>query len=718
MKSYTRDAAQVVSSELEHIDRKDSDKIAGLAFSGGGIRSAAFGMGVMQALVADDKLGRFDYLSTVSGGGYLGSSLTWFLSRKMDNGESYGTKVNNFPFGQKRKGNRESNENSILDYIRQHGNYLVPGSGLNFLSFVAVTLRTMLLSFAIYFALVTSAWCLIFLFIGLPFIGIEQASIPFVCLQLIIGLAILWLGISWFYSIITFFKLDRYLLSVRIQKILGWILLLIIVLAVVALLPLLHDYIGTIAVNLLGLEESALHIRNYAGTGLSVSSIGIGTVLAFMSYLRQLRSYGSGLKSWQIVASSIFLLFGILYGSYILGVHLQLSAPALIFPFIGLAVLLGLLCNLNHFGLNRMYRDRLMETFMPDRSGSYTGRWKPALDADKAGLSKMCQAPNQRPFHLVNCNVVLVDSNDAKFRGRCGDSFTLSPLYCGSHATGWRSTHAYMKNLFHRGMTLPTAMAISGAAANPNAGVSGRGLTTNRFVSTLMSLLSLRLGYWADNPRFAPNKTPPNYIYPGIKGGLSLTGGLSEHDRMLELSDGGHFENLAIYELLRRRLDLIVVCDAGCDGGFTFSDLANVVERSRVDFGVTIKFKPEYSLAKLVPGSSNEDFPSEAENYLTAARGFAIATVQYALRKGEDEAKAGHLIYIKPTLIKNLSADVIGYKKQEIDFPHQTTLDQFFDEQQFEAYRELGYYLGWNMLEDTVSQALFAEADNPTAMAS
>jgi hypothetical protein len=64
------------------------------------------------------------------------------------------------------------------------------------------------------------------------------------------------------------------------------------------------------------------------------------------------------------------------------------------------------------------------------------------------------------------------------------------------------------------------------------------------------------------------------------------------------------------------------------------------------------------------------------------------------------------LIYIKPTLTKGLSPDVLGYKKQNPSFPHQTTLDQFFTEQQFEAYRELGYYLGWQMLEDKKVQSL------------
>src|SRR4029434_5745535 len=55
---------------------------AALCFSGGGIRSATFGLGVLQALARSGLLPRFDYLSTVSGGGYLGSWLSAWIYRE------------------------------------------------------------------------------------------------------------------------------------------------------------------------------------------------------------------------------------------------------------------------------------------------------------------------------------------------------------------------------------------------------------------------------------------------------------------------------------------------------------------------------------------------------------------------------------------------------------------------------------------------------------
>ncbi len=56
------------------------------------------------------------------------------------------------------------------------------------------------------------------------------------------------------------------------------------------------------------------------------------------------------------------------------------------------------------------------------------------------------------------------------------------------------------------------------------------------------------------------------------------------------LTDGGHFENLGLYEMVLRRCRYIILSDAGCDGTYTFGDLANAVRRIRIDFGIDIEF--------------------------------------------------------------------------------------------------------------------------------
>ncbi|MBF0304808.1 MAG: hypothetical protein HQL41_04045 [Alphaproteobacteria bacterium] len=127
--------------------------------------------------------------------------------------------------------------------------------------------------------------------------------------------------------------------------------------------------------------------------------------------------------------------------------------------------------------------------------------------------------------------------------------------------------------------------------------------------------------------------------------------------------------------MFRRKLDLIVVSDAGCDPNFSFADLGNAIEKARVDFGIQVTF--DTPLADLVSDAST-----------MARRGFAVATILYP------NQKPGRLVYLKPTVTTGLPADLYAYRAANAAFPHQSTADQFFDEAQFEAYRELGYQLG------------------------
>ena len=140
-------------------------------------------------------------------------------------------------------------------------------------------------------------------------------------------------------------------------------------------------------------------------------------------------------------------------------------------------------------------------------------------------------------------------------------------------------------------MTLPTAIAISGAAASPYAGAGGTAWTRNRVVSIVMAILSLRLGYWAPNPKPGkPWNEIPNFIFPGITSTFLLRR-LHENNWVLDLTDGGHFENLGLYELARRRLKTIIVCDGSADPQSRFGALALAIERIKVDFGATIEFE-------------------------------------------------------------------------------------------------------------------------------
>ena len=195
--------------------------------------------------------------------------------------------------------------------------------------------------------------------------------------------------------------------------------------------------------------------------------------------------------------------------------------------------------------------------------------------------------PRNSPFPLINTNLLLIDSKERRRKLRGGDSFILTPKYCGSNATGWVDCRSLMDDR----MTLPTAMAISGAAANPNTGAGGVGLTRNRLVSVLMAFIGLRLGYWL--PNFGRDRPPswlPNHVWPGLSTVLPF--GHHEDDWFLELSDGGHFENLGLYELVRRRARLIILSDGAQDENFAFEDLQRAQRRIAADFGATLDYPP------------------------------------------------------------------------------------------------------------------------------
>jgi len=334
-----------------------------------------------------------------------------------------------------------------------------------------------------------------------------------------------------------------------------------------------------------------------------------------------------------------------------------------------------------------------METFMPDVPEVVEPSTTPeqaTADADKARLSDMCGYASDKslidmPYHIINTNLVLVSSKIAKFKGRGGDNFIMTPAYCGSNATGWQETDKFMDNR----MTLPTAMAISGAAVNPNTGVGGDGMTRQRFLSMLMGFLNIRLGYWATNPNpkyRGSRKAIPNFFRPGIREIVSQKC-LREDSKFVQLSDGGHFENLGIYELVRRKANIIIACDGAADPNYEFTDLSNALEKIRADFGVLINI-PTNQLEDMVPSKKRIMDKTEC-----AKRGFIVADILYPDRE------SGIFVYIKSTYFPSLSADLYGYKQTHKEFPDEPTSDQFFDEKQFEAYRELGYQTAWQMMQ-------------------
>ena len=194
----------------------------------------------------------------------------------------------------------------------------------------------------------------------------------------------------------------------------------------------------------------------------------------------------------------------------------------------------------------------------------------------------------KRPFHVVNMALNLVRGKNLAWQQRKAESFTVTPLHAGSYRVGYRRSQDYGKGDKGESISLGTAVAISGAAASPNMGYhSSPGITF------LLTLFNARLGWWLGNPGAAGQHTYDR-AYPKFAIGplLAETFGLTDdQSRYIYVSDGGHFENLGLYEMVLRRCHFIVLSDAGQDAEYTFEDLGNAIRKIRIDLGIPIEMR-------------------------------------------------------------------------------------------------------------------------------
>lgn len=682
----------------EQIGQQDENHI-GLALSGGGIRSASFSLGVMQALAKYSAFKHIDYLSTVSGGGYIGSSLTWFLSKKWsynnDNESSFGLEADNFPFGTspntqtKKPGAGSQEKMSILRHLRQNINYLFPGNGINPLSFFAVLLRGIVFNFLVYVPVMVLLLMLLAWLAGWRGSQPNLDNLKILFVPAIAALALTLVGGIIYGLVCTMARtMPTFLYSLRTAylKAASFLLILTIALAVIASLPCVSK-----------------NLSMWIDKWIAASGITLGGVISgIWGYLRT----GSTSEKKPMIPTGLIISLAsilLIYGLFLLSYNLAVKATEVIYHknphehlnyywYFLIPIAIGFAVNINFITLHRFYRDRLMELFMPTLAEATTNRpAQPAQAANTTYVHQMCDysAGAVGPYHIINTNILLPGSKITKFRGRGGDNFIVSPLYCGSSATGWQRSDHYIKGKF----TFPTAMAVSGAAVNPNTGANGEGPTRNPLLSVIMGFLNLRLGLWLENPYLINTFKyyKPNLWLPGLRD-IFFPKFMDEESRFIELSDGGHFENLGIYELIRREVDMIIVCDGAADKNFKFTDFANLVEKVRLDFGAII----EIDLDPLIP-KKGDNHPYGLKEM--AAQGHVIGKIWY-----RNKEQPGFLVYIKTTLVPDLPADIYGYKLTHDSFPDESTGDQFFDEKQFEAYRELGYQLGKRMLHSLPKQ--------------
>jgi len=628
-----------------------SDRATGLALSGGGIRSATFALGVLSVFSRKGILPQFDYVSSVSGGGYLGAFLTNYLEsvdgvgrgRHANEGvacqgdaakpsDTIGLRPGEKPF---EVGDRDS---QMIGGIRQNSRYLASGPVWDRWSIAIAQAGGLLNNLLALSALGSLVACVLVL--------IEP----------------LWSGAA---------PIDQHspawtlvaipLLTILLSPLLAWwggpkarwpdLMLLTVSGATVALLAAIawHGVVTTYTAWVSDKPERVVAVL-VAPLLVLVSGIALGRVLP--------RS--RPVARWIARAAAPALLLAIVVN---FAWFLRLcSSPRWFWgsatATLGLLIYYFVLLDLNVTGLHRHYRRKLTDAFLivdGAKPGEIKVEDRLLTELARSGLG---------PYPIFNCALNVPASKRPAMRGRLTDFFSFTPDYTGSLISGYYPTSQWEEA--EPDLTVATAMAISGAAISPQMGLQNQ----DQF-SFWLALLNVRLGYWLRRPdgkrRCFVRRPALWYLL------RELIGKINERSDYLNLSDGGHIENLGIYELLRRRCKFIVAVDGEQDQHMTFHAIANLQRLASIDLGVRI------------------DIDLEAlrldENGLSRSH-FQFCRIHYP------DNEIGYLVYLKLSLTGNEGEFLRRFKTDEPDFPHHPTADQNFTEARFEAYRSLGQHVG------------------------
>src|SRR5947209_4016581 len=754
--------------ELQREMDKQEAPLSALCISGGGIRSATFALGIVQGLAEKGLLGRFDYLSTVSGGGYLGGWLTAWKLRAggIDKVQPKLCTTTEIP----------EHEPDPVQHLREYNNYLSPKLGFfssDTWTLVATVTRNMFLNWLVLVPLlafitleawvtggdathperfsdstlpyrqlvewVTGAclagWIAYFarfpkkvltkprllpgLTCALALAGISTASCAWLLSHKLllymhwpvfvtVGPPLLLLSLA--LAVTLFVGLTSIILNDEDREWLSragaWLLLFVVIwtgssalvlLAPTGLMkfgPRLRSAFG--AAGGLGGIITALggfglgkhkekdsqkdgNAKQGAVGNLLMLALQVAALIFVVVFLTGL----SLLTNWLLTALRLHTQWTLL-GSRLAGIHwsnhpkvLENTGVGTILIFAASFMVFGWIMarfiNINKFSLHAMYRERLIRAYLgASNPAPEINRFTGFCENDNLYMSALKDAG--KPFHVVNTTLNLVAGKRLAWQQRKAEPFTVSALHCGNSRLGFRSSAEYGGR---GGMSLGTAITISGAAASPN-----MGYYSSPLVGFIMTLFNARLGAWLGNPGDTGKDTwrhegPNSAVNSLVRAAFGLTNDTSPY---VYLSDGGHFENLGLYEMVKRGCRLVVVIDGAADGEFAYKDFGNALRKIRIDMKVPIEFNTENT-----PGENPLLCPM-----LDKKRRCALATIRY--KDVDPQRKNGYLLYIKPMMLGNEPPDVASFRALNPDFPHQSTGDQFFDESQTESYRMLAYH--------------------------
>ncbi|MFN2398996.1 MAG: hypothetical protein ABR543_10225, partial [Gemmatimonadaceae bacterium] len=449
-----------------------------------------------------------------------------------------------------------------------------------------------------------------------------------------------------------------------------------------------------------GLAPLAIYaLRDYPlGAGLGAAGSLIAT--------RLLASRGAGAaRRFSIPAGArrvllgifvaLLLVFGVLFFAAALARpantwHLALA----VFAFALLVlVIAGWLVDHNKLGPQYFYRDRIAETYLFSELPDTEGRLRVFHDTIEMPLDALHGLPtkegsgwrNPAPYHLINAAINLAGSRDLTRKDRKSGYWLFSKLFCGSTHTGFRPTAQYRD-----GQTkLARAIGISGAAAS-----SGIGRFTFFAQAFATVLFNMRLGSWMENPQHDSSLKPQQYrVFWPLYLLREIWMNTTESSGLVNLSDGGHTgDNVGIYPLLQRRCKVIVACDAERDPNLTFGSFTEALRHAYVDMGIDVDIDLTMIRADTRTGLSRSHC--------------AVGRIRYPDRPNQESS----LVYLKNSLTGDEPEPTLNYKTTCPAFPHETTVDQFFDDAQFESYRALGVHIAEEAFGQWIGSPKFATA--------
>lgn len=640
----------VSAADFERINRTESEAVAarrlrhgvraapgmnavGLAFSGGGIRSAVFCLGVAQVLSARGYFPRVDFLSTVSGGGYAGSFLTRRLGEVPEAGEKPGVDRVDAPHGP---------DTEAVRFLRLHAKYINSDDPRARWWMLCQTVGgTLLNAAAPFLVVVMAALAATWLGWGTPEFA-RWRSLAVSVMGGVTGLALVTYGIGLRHRWGGTSTLGA-TLAVSAAATLG----------LAATAGLDHWFLRSGS----GAESRWVSFlsRLWNSGGLAaIAATGLPALMRAMPVIRSAKVRKAVVGGALVLAGLAVPVAAVLvfYALLPLGSGWLLAVGA------GLAVVAGFALDINRTGPRRLYQECLARTFIRRREGA----------ADDIPLSTI-NPEATAPYHLLNATLNIPASRAPSLKERGCDFFLFSRGWMGSPAVGYRAASEWKEAGAEVGLGM--AMATSGAAASAH-----MGLMPFRSVTALLALLNVRLGLWLRRPGVGGRSLAPGPLCLLRE----MTGfGMSETAAWLNLTDGGHIENTGVYELLRRRCKFVLCVDAEADPEFRFPGLMTLVRHARIDLGVDLQ-------------------PDLEELRPDPATGLCRSHHQLCPIVYSDGAK-GLMLYLKLSMTGNEPELLRGYRRAHPEFPHQSTADQFFDQEQFEVYRSLGVHVAESLFQ-------------------